>query len=145
MANAQSVQEKSSVPKFDPSKNPFDDLKIIIEEAQKTDKRILLDVGGEWCIWCHRLDDFFEVNQDLKNYMHDNFVVLKVNMSTENKNEKFLAQYPKVAGYPHIYILEKDGKFLFSKNTGELEKEKSYDKEKIMNFLKEWTLRKEKS
>ena len=77
--------------------------------------------------------------------MHDNFVVLKINWSPENKNEKFLSQYPKVAGYPHIFILENDGKFLFSKNTAELEKEKSYDAEKIMNFLKEWAPRKEKS
>ncbi len=143
--NAQTIKEKSEAPKFDPSKNPFEDLKIAVEEAQKTNKRILLDVGGEWCIWCHRLDGFFEANPDLKNYLHDNFVVLKVNWSPENKNEKFLAQYPKVAGYPHIFILEKDGKFLFSENTGKLEKEKSYDKEKIMTFLKEWTSKKEKS
>ena len=77
--------------------------------------------------------------------MHENFVVLKINWSPENKNEKFLAQYPNVAGFPHIYILENDGEFLFSKNTGELEKDKSYDVEKIMNFLKEWAPEKKKS
>ncbi len=143
--NAQTMQEKNNAPKFDPSKNPFEDLKIAVEEAQKSDKRILLDVGGEWCIWCHRLDGFFEANPELKNYMHDNFVVLKVNWSPDNKNEKFLSQYPKIPGFPHIFILEKDGKFLFSKKTEELEKEKSYDAEKIMTFLKEWAPKKEKS
>jgi uncharacterized protein YyaL (SSP411 family) len=136
--NAQSTGVKSNDPKFDPARDPFADLKISVAEAESSDKRILLDVGGEWCIWCHRLDGFFDANPDLKNFMHDNFIVQKVNMSPENKNEKFLSQYPKVAGYPHIYILEKDGKFLFSKNTAELEKEKSYDSEKIMTFLKEW-------
>jgi thioredoxin-related protein len=142
--NAQDTKEKNSAPKFDPSKDPFADVKTAVVEAQKTNKRILLDVGGEWCIWCHRLDGFFDANSELKNFMHDNFVVLKVNYSLENKNEKFLAQYPKVAGYPHIFILDTDGKFLFSKNTGELEKNKSYDAEKIMNFLKEWAPKKEK-
>lgn len=135
---AQNNTEKSAAPKFDPAKDQLKDLKEAVIEAQKTDKRILLDVGGEWCIWCHRLDGFLEANPDLKNFMHENFVVLKVNWSPENKNEKFLSQYPKIPGFPHIYILEKDGKFLFSKNTGELEKEKSYDAEKIMSFLKEW-------
>ena len=138
LANAQDAEEKGGTPKFDPLKDPFADLKTAVVEAEKTDKRILLDVGGEWCIWCHRLDGFFEANPDLKNFMHNNFVVLKINWSPENKNEKFLSQYPKVAGYPHIYILEKDGGFLFSKNTAELEKDKSYSAEKIMDFLKEW-------
>jgi thioredoxin-related protein len=140
---AQNNSEKSSTPKFDPARDPFKDLKEAVIDAQKTNKRILLDVGGEWCIWCHRLDGFLEANPDLKNFMHENFVVLKVNWSPENKNEKFLSQYPKIAGYPHIFILETDGKFLYSKNTGELEKEKSYDAEKIMNFLKEWAPKKE--
>ncbi|MCX6175422.1 MAG: thioredoxin family protein [Ignavibacteriales bacterium] len=141
------AQDKSenTTPKFDPARDSFKDLKEVIVDAQTTGKRILLDVGGEWCIWCHRLDGFFDAHPELKNFMHDNFVVLKVNWSPENKNEKFLSQYPKVAGFPHIFILEIDGKFLFSKNTGELEKEKSYDAEKIMNFLKEWAPKKEKS
>ena len=136
---------ESTTPKFDPSRDSFKDLKEAVVDAQNTDKRILLDVGGEWCIWCHRLDGFLEAHPELKNFMHDNFVVLKINWSPDSKNEKFLSQYPKVAGYPHIFILEKDGKFLFSKNTGELEKEKSYDAEKIMDFLKEWALKKDKS
>ncbi|MFA5804012.1 MAG: thioredoxin family protein [Melioribacteraceae bacterium] len=138
-------KSESTTPKFDPARDPFKDLKEVVVDAQKTNKRILLDVGGEWCIWCHRLDGFLDAHPELKNFMHDNFVVLKVNWSLENKNEKFLVQYPKVAGYPHIFILEKEGTLLFSKNTGELEEEKSYDAEKIMNFLKEWAPRKEKS
>ncbi len=142
LANAQTEMPKSSAPKFDPKRDPFADLKVSVEDAQKSGKRILLDVGGEWCIWCHRLDSFLEANPELLKYMHDNFVVQKVNWSPDNKNEKFLSQYPKVPGYPHIFILENDGKFLFSKNTGELEKEKSYDDEKIMTFLKEWTPKK---
>jgi len=118
---AQDKMESTTL-KFDPTRDSFKDLKEAVIEADSTGKRILLDVGGEWCIWCHRLDGFLEAHPDLKNFMHDNFVVFKVNWSPENKNEKFLSQYPKVAGYPHIFILEKDGKFLFSKNTGDWKK-----------------------
>jgi len=147
---AQATAEKATTgkvtaPKFDPAKNPFEDLKSAIVEAQKSNKRILLDVGGEWCIWCHRLDSFLEQNSDLKNFMHSKFIVLKVNYSPENKNEKFLTQFPKIPGYPHIFVLEKDGKLLHSQDTGLLEKEKSYDADKIMNFFKEWAPQKGKS
>lgn len=128
--------------KFDPDRNPFEDLEEAIEIAKVENKRILLDVGGEWCIWCHRLDAFIESNEGLKKYLHDNFIVMKVNYSDENKNEEFLKQYPKIPGFPHIFVLDKNGKFLYSQDTGKLEIEKSYDLEKIMDILKKWTIKK---
>ena len=66
-------KSKSTTPKFDPARDPFKDLKEVIVDAQSTGKRILLDVGGEWCIWCHRLDGFLDAHPELKNFMHDNF------------------------------------------------------------------------
>ncbi|KAF0142755.1 MAG: Thiol-disulfide isomerase/thioredoxin domain protein [Stygiobacter sp.] len=128
--------------KFDPTRDPFVDVKTAVDEATKTHKRILLDIGGEWCIWCHRLDKFIEDNDDIKTYLSENFIVIKVNFSQENKNEKFLAQFPKIPGYPHFFVLDTDGKFLHSQGTGELEKDKSYSAELILGFLKEWSLKK---
>jgi thioredoxin-related protein len=136
-AFAQQDAEKTTH-KFDPKRDPFADVKTAVGEASKDHKRILLDVGGEWCIWCHRLDKFIEDNSEIKTYLDENFVVLKVNVSEENKNEKFLAQFPKVPGYPHFFVLDTDGKFLHSQGTGELEKDKSYSAELILSFLKEW-------
>lgn len=139
---AQSNVEEKNREKFDPNKDPFMDLKNAQVEAKKANKRIILDVGGEWCIWCHRLDEFIESNEEIKNYLHENFVVVKVNYNEENKNEKFLSRYSKIEGYPHMFVLNNKGKELHSQNTGLLEKEKSYDAEKIMKFLKKWSLKK---
>jgi thioredoxin-related protein len=141
---SQGLDENKGEGKFDPARNPFTDLKETILQTSQSGKRILLDVGGEWCIWCRTLDAFIKEHQEIKDFLNENFVELKINFSKENKNEKFLDQYPKVPGYPHIFILEKDGKLLFSKNTSELEKEKSYDADKILAFLKEWAPAKEK-
>lgn len=125
---------------FDPSRNPFEDLKITVEQAQKSNKRIILDVGGEWCIWCHRIDAFMHNTEEVKSLLEENFIVLKINYSKENKNEKFLSQYPAIDGYPHFFVLEKDGTLLHSQNTGDLEKEKDYDKEKFIVFLNQWKI-----
>lgn len=125
--------------KFDPSRNPAADLEIATALAAESGKRILLDVGGEWCIWCHRLDTLFMVNSDLDEYLKDNYVVVKVNVSKENKNESFLSNYPKVAGYPHLFVLDKKGKLLHSQNTGDLESGKGHDKDKVFAFLKKWS------
>ncbi len=127
------------VTKFDPGRNPSTDLQNAIAEAQRTNKNIILDVGGEWCIWCHRIDAFIDGHEDIKNFLHNNFVVMKVNFSQENKNEEFLSKFPPISGYPHFFVLNKDGVFLHSQDTGKLEEGKDYNPEKFMAFLQEWT------
>lgn len=123
---------------FDPLRDPFNDLQIAVDNATKTNKRIILDVGGEWCIWCHRIDAFIRDTEGVKSLIEENFIIVKVNYSKENKNEKFLSQYPTVEGYPHFFVLDSDGKLLHSQSTGDLEKDKDYDKEKFISFLKQW-------
>ena len=129
--------------KFDPARDVKKDFRDAINQARKTHKRILLDVGGEWCIWCHRLDSLFLQNKDLAKYLNKHYVVVKINVSKENKNQEFLSKFPKVAGYPHLFVLDRNGKLLHSQVTEELEYPKNYpvkghDKKKVFNFLKKW-------
>lgn len=124
--------------KYDPTANPFRQLDAVKEQAANEGKRILLDVGGEWCIWCHRLDDLFRANKDLADLVNKHYIVMKVNVSIDNKNEIFMAQFPKVAGYPHLFILDAAGKVVHSQDSGQLEEGKGHSKEKVAEFLKKW-------
>ena len=118
------------------------DIRDAVKEATKTDKRIILDVGGEWCIWCHRLDTLFIKNPDLYKYMNNHFVYVKVNMSKENRNKELLSKYPPIPGYPHWFVLDSDGKLLKSESSGEFEVGGKHSPRKVMTFLKEWTVKK---
>jgi thioredoxin-related protein len=129
--------------KFDPERNPEQDLKTAVALASKSGQRILLDVGGEWCIWCHKLDKFFQENVDVSEFLHANYLVVKINRSTENKNEKFLAKYPTIKGYPHLFVLDGKGKLLHSQDTGELETGDHHDHDKVFAFLKKWASKKD--
>jgi thioredoxin-related protein len=127
------------VKEFDSSRDSEKDLSDAIAEARRSGRRILLDVGGSWCIWCRKFDKFLEENPPVSKYLEKYFVVVKINYDKEHKNEKFLSKYPKVDGYPHFFILDKKGKFIHSQNTGELESGDSHDKAKVMKFLKKWS------
>ncbi len=129
------------VTRFDPARDAARDINDAVIEAERTGKRILLDVGGDWCIWCRRLDSLFVRRPDLEKFMDANYVVVKVNYSKENKNEMVLSRYPKVAGYPHYFVLASDGSLLHSQDTGALEAGKGHDPEKVMAFLKAWAPR----
>ena len=126
------------VTKYDPKRDAAQDIQDATREAQRTHKRILLEVGGDWCSWCHTLDGFFEANPNLVLMRNENFITLKINFSEENENKEVLSGYGLVESYPHLFVLERDGKLLLSKDTGALESGKSYDLKKLTAFLKEW-------
>ena len=114
-------QTKTAAPKierekFNPAANPNDDLQMAIARAQKENKRIVLDVGGEWCGWCREMDNYLIRNAELGKLRDENYIWLKINFSEENENKDFLARFPQIKGYPHLFVLEKDGKFLYSKD-----------------------------
>jgi thioredoxin-related protein/uncharacterized protein YciI len=132
--------EYAAIEIFDPKRDAAKDISDAIVEATKSNRRIILDVGGNWCVWCRRLDSLFKANEDLSQFMNKNYVVVKVNFSKENENEKVLSQYPEIKGYPHLFILDKDGKLIHSLDTGELESGKGHSKEKVFAFLKKWVL-----
>lgn len=139
--NAADMEHSALVNIYDPARNPADDLDQAIVLAQKENKRIMLEMGGNWCIWCKHMDDFYAAHADLLQYRTEHYVLVKVNVSTENSNEEFLSRYPEVAGYPHIFILDSDGTFLHSQNTGELEDgADSYVLDVFMAFLQKWAL-----
>ena len=136
---AQGTSERPLLPeRFDPARDAAADIRSAIGEAQRTGKRVLLDVGGEWCVWCRRLDTLFATKTSLKEYRERHYVTVKVNYSRENKNEAVLGAYPKIPGYPHLFVLDAAGKLLRSQDTGALESGKGHDPEKVMAFLRKW-------
>ena len=129
-AEAQALPER-----FDPKRDPEQDLAAALAQAKAQGKRVIVDVGGEWCVWCHILDRFFASNADLDHLRTSRYVWLKVNVSKENDNRAFLSRWPKVAGYPHLFVLDSDGRLLHSQDTGALELGKGYDAAKVRAFL----------
>ncbi len=127
-----------AVAEFDSSRNPTKDVEDAVVEAKRTGRRILLDVGGNWCKWCHYLDRFWEHNKDVADFLHEKFIYVKINYSKANENKDFLSKYPKIPGYPHFFVLNTDGTLLCSQDTGELESGQGHDHDKVLAFLKKW-------
>jgi hypothetical protein len=124
---------------YDPKRDPFKDLAMAEAQAKPANKRILIDVGGDWCIWCKTLDKFFADHADLRQQRDASFVLMKVNMSAINENYAFLSQYPKIPGYPWLFVLDSDGKLLKSEDTNELENgADGYAAKPIKDFLSKW-------
>jgi len=141
---SRSQENKSSqstympVTKYDPKRDAEKDINDAVAEARRSKKHVLLEVGGEWCSWCHTMDKYFDSNPKLLEFREQNFVTVKINFSPENQNKQVLSQYPGIPGYPHLFVLDETGKLLHSQDTSKLESGRSYDLNKFLAFLKEW-------
>jgi thioredoxin-related protein len=124
--------------RYDPRRDPEKDLAAAAAEAKNSNRYILMIVGGEWCSWCHIMDDFFHEHRDVAALRDKNYVVVKLNMSRENENRAFLARYPKIRGYPHIFVLDADGKLVQSQPTNELEDGRTYNVKRFKKFLEQF-------
>jgi thioredoxin-related protein len=124
--------------KFDPSRDPAQDVAAAAAAAKEQGKRVLVDVGGEWCVWCHLMDDFIKANADVRAVLDANYILVKVNWSPQNKNEAFLGKLPAIKGYPHLFVLDGDGKLVHSQETDVLEQGRGYDKAKFLAFLRKY-------
>jgi len=100
---------------------------------------VLVDVGGEWCAWCHILDRFVATNADVAILRDANYVWVKVNWSKENRNEALLSRWPAIRGYPHLFVLDANGRLVHSQDTDALEAGRDYDKAKFVDFLRRFS------
>jgi len=125
---------------YDPARDPFVDGRAALKLAQETNRRVLIEVGGNWCSWCLKLDKFLAENPLIREQLHHNFVILKVNVSETNDNAEFMAGFPKPLGYPHIYISEADGQLIFSKDTAQLLENSRYSVQRFQQFIDKWKL-----
>ena len=125
---------------FDAKRDAFVDAKAAISLAQKTNRNILIKVGGNWCGWCQEMNSFWNRTDSVFQALHSNFVVLKINDSDENENKEFLSGLPPLMGYPHIFITTATGKVLLSKDTAELlnDNATSYSEQRWLTFINKW-------
>jgi len=118
------------------------DFKKALELATAQNKHVLIQVGGNWCHWCLRFNNYVTVNQEIDSIINAHYVVLHINYSTANKNKEIMAEleYPQRFGFPVFLVTDATGKRLHTQNSGFLEKESSYDTAKVKQFLQQWTV-----
>jgi len=154
MAAAASAQTATAPAKelahiYNPQANAQADIDAAVAKAKSSGKHVLLQVGGNWCIWCIRFHELVQKTPELKDYIDKNYEFVLVNYSPEAKNTEVLNKLgnPGRFGYPNFVVLDGAGKVIHIQDSGALERDKEEtEKEgkghsvaKTMDFLKNWT------
>jgi thioredoxin-related protein len=123
---------------YNEKNDPFKDATAAIALANKTHRNVLIEIGGNWCTWCNKMDEFLEKNPEVYQALHSKFVLLKVNVSDGNENKAFMSSLPPVLGYPHMYVSTSTGKMILSKDTAQLQKNGQYNVDLWLKFINQW-------
>ena len=129
---------------YDDKRDPFKDAQAAIKLAQESDRNVLIEIGGTWCTWCHKMDAFLAKNPEVYQQLHSKYVLLKISVSDSNENEAFMKSLPPVQGYPHMYVSTNSGRMLLSKDTAELLDNLEYSVEYWSTFLDKWQVKNNK-
>lgn len=140
-AAATQAQDLSKFNLYKPAEDAEKGIAKTVKEAKAAGKQVFIQIGGNWCIWCMRFNDFVTSDRSIDSLVNANYVVYHLNYSKENTNSKILAKYgyPQRFGFPVFLVLDGDGKLLHTQNSSYLESGKSYDAEKVKGFFADWT------
>ena len=136
------AEEKAKLPKpYDPKADAQADINKLVAQAKKEGKNIMIQAGGNWCIWCLRFNQYVQTTPELKKMVDKNYLYYHLNYSPDNKNEKVFSQYGNPGekfGYPVFIVLDKNGKMIHIQQSDVLEDGKGYSLEKTKEFFNQW-------
>jgi thioredoxin-related protein len=134
------VHATDSTKLYDPYANVAKDVAAALVKAKKEKKHVLLQIGGNWCVWCYKFNAFVMTDSSLKHLVENNYVVYHLNYSKENKNLDYMKKlgFPQRFGFPVLVVLDADGNRLHTQNSAYLEKDRGYDYDKVKSFFADW-------
>ncbi|MFC2117936.1 thioredoxin family protein [Bacteroidota bacterium] len=117
------------------------DIMEAVKSAKEEGKNVFLQIGGNWCGWCIKFHGFCKDDEEISDFIKENYEVVKVNYGSENMNLDIMEdlEFPQRFGFPVFVILDGDGHRLHTQNSAYLEEGSSYNKKKVLEFYKHWS------
>ena len=80
----------------------------------------------------------FETDKPIKEKLQTDYVVLMIDVN-EGHNKDLVAKYgAKGYGLPFLVVLDRHGRHLATKHSGDFEEGEHHDPQKVLAFLKKW-------
>jgi len=114
-----------------------------ISRAKTTGKRVLIDMGGNWCGDCRILAATMEL-PEMKAFVAKNFEVVEVDVGHMDKNLQIPARYgvtERLEGVPAVFVVDpKSGKQLVAKaDVAALADARHMQPQDLANWLAKYT------
>jgi thioredoxin-related protein len=110
-----------------------------LKKAKRDHKHVLVEWGGNWCGWCYKLHDVFHKNEDVQPIVFEEFELVLIDCGPNDELMKEYGGKDRQYSYPHLTILDEEGKVLTNQETGSLEEGDHHVPKLVSDFLNKWT------
>jgi thioredoxin 1 len=126
-----------SPPVFDVNADPVVSIRTALSAANRENKRVLVEFGGNTCDSCSRLNAAFTQDAEIATTLQKAFVLVMVDMEA---NQKLAARYDTLREQvPFLALLNREGKIMKRRRTDELQAGSKLDVGKVKEFLQQWS------
>lgn len=147
LAATMAMRAQNPLPKvYDESIDPMAQIDKAVAKARTEKKNVIVQLGGNWCIWCLRFADFIAKEAQIDSVIRHNYEYIHVNIPRRGTPQAKAAEPLQKRldnagrfGYPVLVVLGPDGKVLHTQDSSFLESGQSYDAAKVLRFLNCWT------
>jgi thiol:disulfide interchange protein len=99
---------------YDEAANADAQVAAAFARAQKSHKRVLIDLGGNWCVDCLVLSNFLRL-PEMRRFMNAHYEEVLVDVGRFNRNLQIPARFgitKRLEGVPALLIATPDGKLV---------------------------------
>ena len=117
------------------------DVQSAIKEAKKTNKRVIVDFGGDWCTDCKILDINLKKPENAA-LLAKHYVMVHVNVGNKGITDNFEVAdrygIPLKKGVPALAVLNGEGRVVYAQKNGEFESMRKMDHQTVNDFHERW-------
>ncbi len=141
------MMAQNPLPKvYDEKVDPMEQIDRALAKATKEKRNVIVQLGGNWCIWCLRFADFIVKDAKIDSVIKQNYEYIHVNIPRRGTPQAKAAEPLQKRlnnagrfGYPVFVVMEPNGRVLHIQDSSFLESGQTYDADKVLRFLNNWT------
>lgn len=126
---------------YDEAANAESAVNAAFARAKKNGKRVLIDLGGNWCGDCIVLANIMQL-PEMKPFIAKHFEVVTVDVGRFDKNLAIPARFgitKRLEGVPAVIVAEADGTFVNPGKITALADARHMNPQAIADWLAQWT------
>jgi thiol-disulfide isomerase/thioredoxin len=125
---------------YDENANADAAVNAAFARAKKSHKRVLIDLGGNWCGDCIILDNVMQLTE-VKRFVDAHYETVSVDVGRFNKNLQIPASFgitTRLEGVPSVLIATPDRKLVNAGHTAALADARTMTPQAIADWIAQW-------
>jgi len=126
---------------YDEKANADAQVDAAIARAKKNGKRVLIDLGGNWCADCRIMAGLMEL-PEMERFLNAHYEMVSVDVGRFNRNLQIPARYgitQRLEGVPAFLVVTTHGKLVNAGRVSAIQDARHMTPQALADWLAQWT------